>query len=712
MFYPVENGSVCEVSDNAFGFVYKCHLPPIGFGVNSISGGVESTDIIKRSAIPEEQYWERFVLPKDWKEKREAEKRKQSHNKKYYDPYLEDIRRREWKRRLCGVWFWNYNPYKKESELIYLTGQHYMYCTWWRFQGKYMDFRITDRDVWYILKYCETDPDSLGLNFLTRRKLGKTAISGCWAYERTSRRPTNQHCGIQSKDDDGAEEVFKKAIIQPWQKLPDFFKPIYDTMKGDDPSVLRFFHTSRRGSVTEEDREEEDALESWMDYGPATEGYYDGPELDTYISDEAGKVEKKISIRTRQDVVRYCSEIEGRMKGKQLYTTTVEADETTGDEHEFQELVNDSNPLKRNANNRTTTGLYTYFLPAHKSYYFEGDHNVIYGYPDVERATNFLLNTRKDLQDQGKLRQLSSAKRKNPMTLLEAFSVDGQYSLYNPGLIQDQLDKIAFGDKKTERGDLLWEDGYEFLIEKKMDNGSVKITPNKLYWSPNPNGVYEKVIGWMPKEPNSVFERNGNFYPNANYLYRMGCDPFRYDKTKDKRRSNCAAFVYQMPDANRPDEIYDNMVGLKYSWRPESTMEANRDVLKMAWWCGCQVLFERNVNHWKDHFNMWNCDGFLTWMPGEVEPGVFTGGNNKTGLVQTICNYTNSYINQHIDKVFFYSLMSKQSGWLGFKVEDTEKFDEPMAFGITMLAVKGKKYTRQIDITIDINNIMPLQKAI
>ena len=35
----------------------------------------------------------------------------------------------------------------------------------------------------------------------------------------------------------------------------------------------------------------------------------------------------------------------------------------------------------------------------------------------------------------------------------------------------------------------------------------------------------------------------------------------------------------------------------------------------------------------------------------------------------------------------------KESGWLGFKVEDTEKFDEPMAAGITLIAVKNKTYT-------------------
>jgi hypothetical protein len=706
MFYPVEGGSVYEIEDNAFGFVYKCQLPPIGYGVNSITGELQETDIIKRSEIPENQFWERYQLPKDWKDKTKREKEIRKINKDYFDPTLEEIRVREWKRRLCGVWFYNYNPFKKESELLYMTGTHYLYCTYWIFQGKHMDFRITDMEVFYILKYCETDPDCLGLNFLTRRKLGKTAICGVWSYDRTSKRPTNQHCGIQSKDDDGAEEVFKKAIVQPWKKLPDFFRPVYDLMKGDDPNELRFFNTSRRGSVAEQEREEEDALESWIDYGPATEGYYDGPELDTYISDEAGKVEKKISIKTRQDVVRYCSEIEGRMKGKQLYTTTVEADETTADEHEFQELVYDSNPLKRNENNRTTTGLYTYFLPAHKAYHFDN----VYGYPNIESAVNYLMNMRNSLQEQGKLRALASAKRKNPMTLKEAFSVDGEHSLYNPLVLQEQLDKISWGDKVTETGNLVWKDGYEFERPIKDENGDIKgYEINEIVWEPNPNGRWEKVKGWWPAEPNKVVKKNEHFIPNNNKTNSIGCDPFKYDKTKDKRRSNCAAFNYQIKD-NLFQSEYDDMFTLRYSYRPESTRMANNDILKMAWLCGCKVLFERNVNHWKRDFQDWHCGGFLAYMPGEDEPGIVTDGAGK--VTQHICNYTESYINEHIEKVYFRSLIQKETGWLGFKVDDTQKFDEPMAAGFTLIAVKGKRSLRTIETQRNIEDILPYRKAI
>jgi len=706
-------GSVYEIPDNAFGFVFKCNLPPIGKGVNSITGEVEDTDIIRRSEIPEECYWERFTLPKDWNEKRKAEKERQKYDKKYYDPYLETIRAREWKRRLCGVWFHNYNTKKGEVDLLYITGTHYLYITYWRFQGKFMDFRINDMEFWYVMKYCEEDPDCLGLNEITKRKLGKTSKLGCWIYDRTSKPPFNQHAGLQSKADDDAEEVMKKALVQPWQKLPDFFRPIYDTMKGDDPNELRFFHTSRRGSTTEQERDEEDALESWVDYGASGEAVYDGPELDTYAADEAGKTKKPVSIKERQSTVRFCSEIDfsfyrrdnNYFQRKQLYTTTVEIEKGEEDNYEFQEMTNNSNPLDRNENNRTKTGLYTYFLPAQKGMLFDK-----YGYPDEERATMNLLNEIKKLEDDGDTRGLSSFKRKNPMNFKMAFSADGTTTLYDPELVNKQLDDISWGNERTERGDLIWKDGFEFERPIVKPDGSIEYVVNQVEWKPNASGKYEKVVGWFPKEPNKVYKNGNKYLPNNNLSFRSGCDPFKYDKTKDKRRSNCAAFIYQMPDEIYKDEKYDDTFTLRYSYRENSTRLANMDVLKMLWWCGCQCLFERNVNHWKRDFQDWNCDGFLMWLPGESEPGIVTDG--KGNVVQTMCNYTEAYINEHIQKVYFKSLLRKGTGWLDFKIEDTQKYDEPMAAGFTLIAVKGKKFNKSVGNSVNVQDIMPYRKAI
>jgi len=213
MFKDLNNGYI-DIADNAFGFNYRCYLPPVGFGLNAANGLLQETDIFLSSEIPTEQFWVKPELPHDFKAKRKKEKDVQKIDPYYIDEYLENIRKREWKRRLCGIWFWNYNPIKKSSELIYITGLHYLYLTYWKFQGKVLDFRIADRDFFYFVAYCMEDEKCLGINEITKRKNGKTARAGCWAYERVSRL-NNHHAGLQSKSDDDAEEAFFKAVINP-----------------------------------------------------------------------------------------------------------------------------------------------------------------------------------------------------------------------------------------------------------------------------------------------------------------------------------------------------------------------------------------------------------------------------------------------------------------------------------------------------------------
>lgn len=696
MFWPIENGECIEIPDNAFGYIYKCWIPEYGKGFNVVTNEVEEADVIKRSDEPSEQFWKREGMPADYKERRKREKERQIYDKTFSDPYLEAIRQKNWKRRLCGVWFWN------NGVPIYLTGLHWMYLEHWQFQGKFNDYRKPDRDTFYVIQHNIEDPCCLGTNEIMNRKNGKTSRAGLILYERSSRMSFH-HASLQSKGGKDAKEMFKKAVVQPWRKLVDFFRPIYDLMKGDDPNdELRFFATSRRGQQAElEDQEE--ALESWIDHYSADEGAADGPEIQTYVSDETSKTPKDVSIIERQNVVRYCTEISGVFTGYHHYCTTVEIDEDEEDNPEFQQLTAMSNPLKKDANGRTASGLYTYFRPAHHSLFFDK-----YGEPEIERATQHLLNTRKKLEEEGMLRQLSSFKRKQPMSFREAFSIDGSKSLYNPELLNQQLEEIMWRDDLTERGDLEWDGGFEFVIEKE-EFGEKKIIPNKLNWKPNPRGKFERLKGWEPRESNKVYENNGKFLPNNNHSYRIGCDPFKYDKTKDKRRSKCAAFVYQMEDPIYPDKKYDDYLVLKYVERPESTRLANIEVLKMAWWCGCQVLFERNVNHWKDHFTIWNCEGFLMWMPGEVEPGIYADG--KATVIQTICNYTETYINEHHKKIFFKSLLETETGLIGFKVDETQKFDEPMSLGYTLIAVKGKKYIRREQYERNVEDLLPYNKA-
>ena len=92
MFYPVENGTIIKIEDNAFGYSFDCHVPPIGYGVNAITGKLEYVGIDDKDEMQEENYFKRYQLPKDWKLRREAEKRKQKIDQLYFDPEIEEIR--------------------------------------------------------------------------------------------------------------------------------------------------------------------------------------------------------------------------------------------------------------------------------------------------------------------------------------------------------------------------------------------------------------------------------------------------------------------------------------------------------------------------------------------------------------------------------------------------------------------------------------------
>ena len=55
--------------------------------------------------------------------------------------------------------------------------------------------------------------------------------------------------------------------------------------------------------------------------------------------------------------------------------------------------------------------------------------------------------------------------------------------------------------------------------------------------------------------------------------------------------------------------------------------------------------------------------------------------------------------------------MKETFGWLGFKIDDTQKSDEPMAAGFTLIAVKGKRYRKPQESEQSIENILPYNKA-
>jgi hypothetical protein len=265
----------------------KVHLPPEGMVWNYHTKQVEYSDIIKRSEIKEEQYWEAPKLPANYRYKRHLEKKAQEIDESYVDIELEEFRKREWKRRLYGVWFWN------NGELCFITGTYYLFLTYWILDDGLPEFRIPDRDFFYAWGANEENPDSAGIVLLTKRRQGKTAKSGVIMYDRTSK-TRRARGGIQSKTEDDAKEiVFFNGVVMPFLYMVDFFVPKFDKGREWPPKdQIRFFAQGSRGKDTEAeflDYDDPKYLESWIDYKNSKEKAYDGSKLFTYVGDEIAK---------------------------------------------------------------------------------------------------------------------------------------------------------------------------------------------------------------------------------------------------------------------------------------------------------------------------------------------------------------------------------------------------------------------------------------
>jgi hypothetical protein len=657
-------------------------LPPLGYGINSVTGDLDRTDVIKRSTVKAAQHWERTPLPDGWNKKRKIELEKQKDDPEYVNKELEEYREQEWRRRLCGVWFYN------NGVPTYITGEHYMFLNWWYLDDGYPKYREPDRRRYYFLQYCIEDPRCAGMIEAANRRSGKSFRGGLFVYEYISR-TMDAVGGMQSKTDADARNLFKGKVITPFRRLPDFFRPEIDTAAGSNPDKeLKMMKTAKRGKRALEDFDNL-GLNSVINYLSSELYAYDGWKVHRYLGDEVGKT-AEVDVYDRHTVVKYCLRVGKQWVGKALYTTTVEKmkEDKTIRTPAFRKLWNHSDPSERDENGHTKTGLYRYFTPAYEMLEYDE-----YGMPLVDENKAFFINTRAALSNDP--RALAAEIAKNPFTEAELFYDAAETCLFDAMKLNIQKDAISWKENLTERGNFVWENGERFT---------------KVKWERSPTGRFTIYTGFQfrhEEDANKVIRQGDYYLPNNNHLFAMGCDPFKYDKVKDNRRSDCAAFVYKKYDPSDPKNLFNDAPVCKYTFRAPTTTFQYEDLLKMAWYFGCQILFERNIDGWKEYFVHQKCHNFLMKLPGEEDYGLYSDGKGRT--IQLISDFTESYINEFIHQVYYTDLIDE---WLEFDPGATTKFDRTIGFGMTLIAAKRHRGRNFGDGVKKFDDYFKLYKAI
>jgi len=653
MFSPIKGGSI-EIIQNE-GFDYHCQLPPVGYGKHRLTGELKQIGVREVSTKKDNQIWVPHSLPKDWKEKIRKESSVQKKDPEYFDVNLEKVRNNWWLHRLCGEWI------VINGVETYLPPQFWVYLNCSHLDVGLPTYRETDQKFYYVWEYCCDDPFCGGLTDIERRRMGKTYKSGSILLDRTSLY-ANHHGAIQSKTSPDAKQVFLKTVVRFFKKYPEFFRPIYDQSKGVTPTTeLRFFETVIKGKLAEQVLNSEE-LESWINWVSSEIFALDGSKLGTYIMDEFGKT-IEVNAWDRWNVVRYCLDQDGEWCGKALLTSTIEEMESGGSAG--KKIWDSSNPAEKDANGRTKSGLYRFFLPAFETTMFDK-----FGKSKSQEAKIFYLNQREGLKNDTKA--LSSIIRKNPFTIHEAFRIDGEKCLYDDGILNNQLDTLSWKENLTTRGNFVWKNGER---------------DTKVEFVKDKNGRWEVCYLFEKSEDSNRISKIGNVYKPLNYLKIVaGADTFSHDVVLDNRRSDGALLVKMKFDATT-DSPYSDAFVCKYKYRAPSAAIQYEDMLKTAVYYGCQILFESNKNNWKDYFVTRGYEAFLMKLPGYSDYGI--PGNKSTH--QQLAEVTEEYILNKCDKVFFKDCLTD---WLEFDINNTTKFDVAMAAGYCLIADIKKIYQR------------------
>jgi hypothetical protein len=615
-----------------------------------------------------------------------------------------------WDKRINGEWvFINGMP-------LYIPPVYYFYLNFYHLDTGLPKFRKSDLDYYYWWEFAVVqDPMVFGGQSLGRRRLGKS-YRACAILLEYCTSHSAAFCGLQSKNEKDAETLFARAVVNPFRKLPFFFKPYYDRA-GKLKNDIQFTTYG----------ENPDELNSWIDFRSSVATAYDSQKLHRWFLDEGGKMVPPTNPVDIYDKTRECLVEDEKIIGKAIADTTLE-EAARGGMEKYKEIWVDSsrnpNDKKMNELGQTTSGLVQFFVPSHKCYIFDR-----FGFPIVEAPSGYQLEDRKrqctdeqiemGLHKMGALELLESGTkdikdqkkrqdriRKYPRTVTEAFRNSGNSCHFNLGIINDRLDYYTF-DKEREkvRGNFEWKDGQE---------------DTEVIWRPTPNGRWLMAYVLDQEQSNRKGENGGKRIPLNFDKFVIGCDPFKYNVTTSNKPSHGAGYQWMYFDQSidgQKDEIdwlTDDFVG-EYLYRPATTDLFAEDMLMWAIYSSCKVNPEMNADIISKHFVRRGYEKYLHYgkklvkkdgvvqIKENINSGATTlGGAMKDSLFASV----DWYIETHGNRCKFPNFLTdcREVGY-----DNISPFDSFVAGAYTLMPVRELK-TRTKKEPVSFRSFMQMRK--
>ena len=611
--------------------------------------------------------------------------------KESYYKYIDD----EFNYRNDGYWF------MCNGEPCYLTGSHYIYLNWTKIDVGSPDFRQANRIFFYFWEACKAATRSYGMCYLKNRRSGFSfmASSECVNQATTS---TDSRFGILSKTGADAKKMFTDKVVPISTNYPFFFKPIQDGMERPK-TELSYKIPSRRltrntlrstGSFQEE---EENGLDTTIDWKNTGDNSYDGEKLQLLVHDESGKWERPDNILNNWRVTKTCLRLGSKVVGKCMMGSTSNALDKGGDH--FKKLYYNSDVTNRNRNGQTTSGLYALFIPM--EWGFEGFIDK-YGYPvfdtppeavegiDGEFIFTGVINHWENEVDglRNDSDALNEYYRQFPRSEKHAFRDETLNSLFNLTKIYEQIDfneEMAMAGHVV-KGNFSWKKG---------------LKDSEVIWSPSKNGRFN--VSWLPpvELQNNIILKNGIRFPGNDGLGAFGCDPYDISGTVGGGGSNGA--LHGLTTFSMTSDVPNTKFFLEYIARPQTAEIFFEDVLMALIFYGMPLLAENNKPRLLYHLKRRGYRGYSMNRPdksranlskSEIELGGIP--NSSEDIKQAHAAAIESYIEEYVGKInenhgnmFFQRTLED---WARFDITRRTSYDASISSGLAIMACRKHMY--------------------
>lgn len=522
--YDEEHDIVIISKDGTLGAIYYVN----GIHIGLPEPPTDRKQILNWDKTESNQRWKRKEMPKGITAKTQYNKE--------YEPYIEE----EIRRRREGVFIYI------KGELVYMPGTSYFFYQWNVLDEGYPTFRIIQNELLIFWEACKADPRCYGIIYGKNRRFGWSSICNNEHIESGSTHE-NKELGLISKTGEDGRKMFSR-LVRTFKKLPVFFRPVWDGTTTPKKELL-LSEPSRKKKREEEDIDIEEGLDTLIKYHSTVLNAMDGDKIFRSAIDEAAKFPKDCPFDQYWRIVKTSHRQGKRIVGKAMVGSTVNSKKKGG--REFEIVYMQSDPLERNKNGQTASGLYSLFISA--EYGLEGYYDT-YGFSivddpekpiktDLGEWTKIGSNTHLDneleaLKDDPNA--YNEQLRQFPRSIKDMFRDESSDCEFNLNKILEQTDhnkeeldekysgKDIIGNTDIERGNFTWKNG---------------VPDTEVIWNPNPEGRF-----WIKKGCHPPIEfrnkrekkfKNGilAWSPIGEHLGGFGVDPYNRDKSADGRGS-------------------------------------------------------------------------------------------------------------------------------------------------------------------------------